>query len=204
MKTKLLTFLRAAVVIAVSFVGIGAPAAAQTVVSLPSYVNPGTGPIDFGNGPLELKVIQGNAIFTTSQGFGAVSSANSTLIVLTATPTSPPCVNSLIATNTSLNCAIGGGGITSGTLVGSYNASTGTGTGTGPSIGVTNLQPALLSAGMTIGWGAACPTNPTAGAGLQASVGGDTPFYATSRICGYSPANSGPGAAVMPFAIGAH
>ncbi len=181
------------------------PAAAQTVTSMPAYVNPGAAGYDFGNGPIELKVIQGNAIFTTSQGFGTVSSMAGTLIVLTATPTSPPCVNSTLATLVTLNCAIGGGAITSGTLVGSYNASTGTGTGTGPSIGVNNLGNNPLIAGMTVGWGAACPASISGPAvPVQASVGGDFPFSTTARVCGYSPASSGPGAAVLPFTLGAH
>ena len=35
---------------------------------------------------------------------------------------------------------------------------------------------------------------------MQASVGGDFPFYTYARVCAYS--QSGPGALVMPFAIG--
>jgi hypothetical protein len=171
------------------------------------YVDQGvTGYKDFGNGPLELKIVQGNAIFVTSQGFGVVSSISGTLITLTATPTTPPCVNSTLATLITLNCAVGGGQITSGTLVGSYNASTGTGTGTGPSIGINNLQsPPGILAGMQLGWGGACPTSLPAGVSMPLQTGqpaGDYPMYTTARVCGYS--QSGPGAMVMPFAIGAH
>lgn len=193
----------AALVAALALGTYCAPADAQTVTQLPAYVDQG-GPRDFGNGPIELKIVQGNAIFTTSQGFGVISSVSGTLITLTATPTSTPCIiNGTIATNTVLNCAIGGGGITAGTLVGSYNVSTGTGTGTGPSIGIpTGINNTAVNAGQPIGWGAACPASPPAGVTLQASVGGDFPFYTYARVCAYQ--QFGPGALVMPFAIGAH
>lgn len=188
---------------ALAFAIACAPASAQTVITLPQYVDQGAAK-DFGNGPIQLKVVQGNALFVTSQGFGTVSSATGTLITLSATPTNLPCVNSLIATNTTMNCAIGGSGITSGTLIGSFTASTGTGTGGGPVIGVTNLQSALLSAGNQLGWGSACPATPPAPVlPLQSSQPyGDPPFYTTARVCGYS-INS-PGAMVLPFPIGAH
>jgi hypothetical protein len=197
----------AALVAALALGTYCAPADAQTVTQLPVYVDQGvTGYKDFGNGPLELKIVQGNAIFVTSQGFGVVSSISGTLITLTATPTTPPCVNSTLATLITLNCAVGGGQITSGTLVGSYNASTGTGTGTGPSIGINNLQsPPGILAGMQLGWGGACPTSLPAGVSMPLQTGqpaGDYPMYTTARVCGYS--QSGPGAMVMPFAIGAH
>jgi hypothetical protein len=39
-------------------------------LSLPMYVNPGTSFTDFGNGPLDLLVAQGNARFSTSSGSG--------------------------------------------------------------------------------------------------------------------------------------
>lgn len=197
--------LAAGVVLAFALVfGAAENADAQTVVQLPAFVAPGAVK-DFGNGPIELIVVQGNALFTTSQGFGTVSSINGTLITLNATPTSLPCVNAN-SSYTSLNCLFGGGGITPGTLVGSFNPSTGSGTGTGPSIGINNLQSTQLQAGMQVGWGSACPatigTNP--GFNAQASVGGGFPFYTNARVCAYSPSNTGPGASVFPLAIGAH
>jgi hypothetical protein len=178
---------------------------AQTVTQLPVYVD-GPAAKDFGNGPIELKIVQGNAIFTTSQGFGVISSVSGTLITLTATPTNIPCVNNGIATSTALNCAIGGGGITAGSLVGSYNASTGTGTGTGPSIGIpTGVNNLTVAVSQVIGWGAACPATLPAGVSMPLQTGqpaGDYPMYTYSRVCAYAP--NGPGAMVMPFAIGAH
>lgn len=180
-------------------------AGAQTIATLPTFIRPGIGFADFGNGPVELNVVLGNAIFTTSQGYGVVSSINGTLITLTATPTSLPCVNSN-SSYTSLNCLFGGGGVTNGTLVGSFNPSTGSGTGTGPSIGINNLQSTQLQAGMQVGWGSACPATlgSTPGLNAQANVGGSFPFYTGARVCGYSPPGTGPGAQVLPFAIGAH
>lgn len=183
-----------------------APAAAQSVISLPTYIDNSGGAKDFGNGPLEFKILQGSAIITTSQGFGTVSSVSGTLITLTATPTTPPCINNNnVATQTALNCAVGGGGITPGTLIGSYNASTGTGTGTGPSIGISTLNTTNgIFAGMQIGWGGACPATPPGGSPVQAQQPGpgDLPFYTYARLCGY--AQFSPGATVLPFAIGAH
>jgi hypothetical protein len=189
-----------AVVLAVAALMLCHPANAQTAIQLPQYID-NSGPKDFGNGPVELKFVLGSAVVVTSQGFGTVSSAAGTLITLQSTPTNLPCVDSLIATNTVANCAISGPGITSGTLIGSFRASTGTGTGTGPVIGVTNLQPALLAVGSQVGWGAACPTTQS-GPAMAASVGSAFPLYTTARICGYSA--FGPGAQVLPFPIGAH
>lgn len=191
--------LKIALAVAVLLPGV---AEAQTVTTIPAFVVPGKN-YDFGNGPIELKVVQGNALFATSQGFGTISSVSSTLITLTATPTNLPCITGSNATFTFYNCAIGGGGITTGSLVGSFNPSTGSGTGTGPSIGVPNLQASQVQAGMQVGWGSACPaslgTSPAQAA--QASVGGNFPFWTTARICGYSPQNTGPGATVMPYSI---
>lgn len=207
--TRFLSYLgMAAGLIAVYGMLYMSAANAQTVTQLPAYVKSGGAAKDFGNGPIELKILQGSAIFTTSQGFGVISSVSGTLITLTATPTNPPCVNSGIATSTALNCAIGGGGITAGSLVGSYNPSTGGGTGTGPSIGIpTGVNNLTVAAGQAIGWGAACPASPPTGSSVAVQPGqpdGDFPFYTYARVCAYAPTANGPGAMVLPFAIGAH
>ena len=157
-------------------------ALSQVVTAQPTYVNPGA-VTDLGNGPAELRVAQGNALLSTSQGSGVGStSGSSTSLALTAVPATPPCVG----------CIISGAGITSGTTVTAYN-------------GVTSIT---MSAAMTVAsstpvaWGAACPTNPQAVLPVQASVGGDFPFFTQARLCAYSP--NGPGAALLQFSIGAH
>jgi hypothetical protein len=166
-------------------------APAQVVTALPVYVDgtSSTGvlpPYDFGNGPLEFKVLQGNGVLFTSSGSGTGStSGSSTTLTLTATPTTPPCVG----------CIISGTGITSGTTVAAYSGTT-----------ITLSAAMTVAGGTTVSWGAACPTS---GAGVkgvfvQAGLGsqGDLPFYTQARICGYT--GNSPGMAVLPFAIGAH
>jgi len=179
--------LRAAVLLAVAFVFAAVlPAAAQVVTQLPIYLNNNVGQLyDFGNGPLEFRLLQGSAqIFTSSSvGVGSTSGASTTL-TLTATPTTPPCVG----------CIINGAGITAGTLVASYNG--------GLIVGLPTA--ATVPASSALAWGAACPA--TVGvipvALLQAGVGADTPWYTQARLCGA--AQFGAGATVLPFTIGAH
>ena len=159
------------------------PAGAQTVVQVPQNTTAQT-VTDLGNGPTEIRMLQGNMGVFTSQSSGTGStSGSSTTLTLTATPTTVPCVG----------CIISGTGITSGTTVVS-------------SSGVS----VVLSAAMTVAsstkvaWGAACPAAPptAALALIQAAVGSDLPMYTQARICAYG--GNGPGALYTQFAIGAH
>lgn len=161
-----------------------AGAFAQVVTQLPVSVSANT-VTDFGNGPTEMRVLQGSAFLFTSQGSGIGStSGSSTALTLTAVPTTAPCVG----------CIISGTGITSGTTVSAYN-------------GVTSIT---LSAAMTVAtstavaWGAACPTSigSVPAAAVRAAVGGDIPLYTQARVC--AGGGAGPGASILPFAIGAH
>lgn len=162
---------------------------AQTVTPLPAYVNPGT-VTDLGNGPVELKIIQGNALLATSSGAGIGStSGSSTALTLTTTPATPPCVGCVI---TGVINANGSNPVATGTTVINYNGTT--------TVGLSSAQ--TIAAGTSLVWGAACPTTPGVVLPVQGGVGGDFPFYTLARICAYSP--NGPGAAVLPFAIGAH
>lgn len=161
-------------------------AMAQTVTQLPVYVNNNLGAVqDFGNGPLELRLFQGSAQLFTSQsaGVGSTSGASTTL-TLTATPATPPCVG----------CVINGAGITSGTLVASYNG--------GLVIGLPTA--ATVPASSALAWGAACPASVGSQpvAQLQAGSANDLPLYTQARVC--LGAQFGAGAVVFPFAIGAH
>jgi hypothetical protein len=135
-----------------------------------------------GNGPLELKVIQGNAVIATSQSGGTSGNqtSSSTALTVTTTPATPPCVG----------CVIAGTGITAGTTV---TATSGT--------SITLSAAMSVSTSTTLTWGAACPSS-ISGPFIQASVGGDWPLYTYARVCAQSP--NGPGAALLPFAIGAH
>ncbi|MEL7086858.1 MAG: hypothetical protein AAGL98_00200 [Planctomycetota bacterium] len=163
-------------------------ALAQVVTQLPAYININT-VYDFGNGPQEIRTLQGNAWMFTSQGSGVGSTSGaSTTLTLTATPTTPPCVG----------CIISGAGITSGTTVAAFNGTT-----------TITLSAAMTVAASTpLAWGAACPSYssisgiaPSPNIALQPG-GLDMPLYTQSRICGI--ANNGPGATVLPFQIGAH
>lgn len=159
----------------------GAPA--QTVTALPVAVN-SNAVTDLGNGPQEVRVLQGNVGFFTSSGSGLGSTSGSaTLLTLTATAAAnPPCVG----------CIISATGITSGTTVTAFNGTT----------GVTLSAAMTVAASTPVAWGVACPSTPGAQALAQASVGGDLPFYTQARLC--ASGNLGPGALVLPFAIGSH
>lgn len=159
-------------------------ALAQTVVAVPTVVVPGAVK-DLGNGPTEIKIVQGNFGLFTSSGSGTGSTSGSaTPLTLTATPTTVPCVG----------CVISGTGITSGTTVISYNGGL-----------IVGLSAAMtVASGTAVAWGAACPgappTNPMAL--VQAGVGGDFPMYTQARVCAYGA--NGPGGVLLQFAIGAH
>ncbi len=161
-------------------------ASAQVVTRLPVYIDNSTATYDFGNGPLEFQVVLGSAGLFTSSGSGLGStSGSSTSLTLTATPPAgtTPCVG----------CIISGTGITSGTTVTAYNGTT----------GVTLSAAMTVAASTPLAWGSACPG--TVGASrLMLVPAGVTayPFYTQARICGAS--QFAAGAAVLPFAIGAH
>jgi hypothetical protein len=173
-------FLRALILAAL----LPAAALAQVVTQLPVAVS-GNSVVDLGNGPTELKIVQGNALLFTMQGSGVGSTSGSaTLLTLTGTPTTPPCVG----------CVISGTGITSGTTVSAFNGTT----------SVTLSAAMTVAASTPVAWGAACPSSIGAvpSVPIRAAVGGDWPLYTQARVC--AAASYGPGAALLPFAIGAH
>ena len=181
-------FLKGAV--AVAAVALAASlASAQVVTQLPVNV-PSATMKDAGNGPMEIRMLTGQMALFTSQGTGTggTPSNNSTALVLTTTPTTPPCVGCII---TQVGAATVNA-LTTSLTVGSFNYLT---------IGITSAQ--TVSTGTTLSWGAACPATPNAGAALvQAAVGADLPLYTTARVCAYGA--TGPGAQYLPFQIGSH
>ena len=160
-------------------------AIAQTVVQIPTVVAART-VVDLGNGPTEIRTLQGNMGLFTSQGAGLGStSGSSTTLTLTATAAAdPPCVG----------CIISGAGITSGTTVAAFNGTT-----------TITLSAAMTVASNTpLAWGMACPAAPPSAplALVQAAVGSDIPMYTQARVCAYG--GNGPSATITQFAIGAH
>jgi hypothetical protein len=165
------------------------PARAQVVVALPIALNANS-VVDLGNGPLELRVLLGNAWLFTAQGSstetaGTSGSPNLT-VALNLSPA--PLVGAIVS----------GVGVVSGTTVVSYTA------GTGVIVLSANLS---ANAAGVYSFGVACPAFagglPTPNIALQAgNAQSDLPIYSQARICGY--AANGPGAAVLPFPIGAH
>lgn len=160
------------------------PALAQTVVQVPTVVVAST-VVDLGNGPTEIRVLQGNLGLFTSQGSGTGStSGSSTTLTLTATAAAnPPCVG----------CVISGTGITSGTTVAAFNGTTG-----------ITLSAAMTVTSAVVSWGKACPAAPPTAplALVQAAVGSDLPMYTQARVCAYG--GFGPGGLLAQYAIGAH
>jgi hypothetical protein len=159
-------------------------ALAQVVTQLPINVNARSG-ADLGNGPLEIIAVQGSFGLFTSQGSGVGSTSGSaTLLTLTATPTTPPCVG----------CLISSAGITSGTTVSAYSG-----------VSVTLSAAMTVAASTPVAWGAACPTSNYGSytqALVQAGVGPALPMYTQARIC--AAGHLGAGGLLLPFAIGAH
>lgn len=163
---------------------------AQVVSQLPVSMNINS-ITDFGNGPVELRVLQGNGWLFTSQGAGLGStSGSSTTLTLTASAAAdPPCVG----------CLISGAGITSGTTVSAFNGTT----------TITLSAAMTVSANTPLSWGMACPTYttgmnpPVPSIAIQAGNSqSDLPMYTQARVCGL--AQNGPGAQLLPFPIGAH
>jgi hypothetical protein len=171
--------------------GIALPdvAAAQVVVPLPVALNANS-VVDLGNGPLELRVLLGNAWLFTASGSstetaGTSGSPNLT-VALNLSPA--PLVGAIVS----------GVGVVSGTTVVSYTA------GTGVIVLSANLS---ANAAGVYSFGIACPAFaaglPTPNIALQAGGSqNDLPIYTQARICGY--AANGPGATLLPFPIGAH
>ena len=158
-------------------------ALAQTVVQVPTVIISNT-VVDLGNGPTEIRTLQGNLGLFTSQGSG-VGSGTTTSITLTASAAAnPPCVG----------CIISGTGVTSGTIVTAFNGTT----------GITTNTSQTIAASTALAWGQACPAAPPTApmALVQAAVGSDFPMYTQARVCAYG--NRGPGAMLAQFAIGAH
>lgn len=143
-------------------------AMAQTVTQWPGVVK-SRGNYDFGNGPLKIRMVQGQSSFYTSQGAGTggTGGTSSTALTLTATPATPPCVG----------CVISGTGITAGTTVAAYNGTT----------GVTLSAAMTVANGTALAWGAACPTTGTNAPGqvqVQAGTGQpDVIIYSYARVC---------------------
>jgi len=161
------------------------PALAQTVVQVPVNVN-ARAVADLGNGPTEVRMIQGSMGLFTAQGSGVGStSGSSTALTLTASAAAnPPCVG----------CIISGVGITSGTTVAAFNGTT----------GVTLSAAMTVAASTPLAWGQACPSAPPSAplALIQAAVGSDFPMYTQARVCAYG--GTGPGALYTQYPIGAH
>jgi hypothetical protein len=161
-----------------------ASAFAQTVVQVPTVIISAT-VVDLGNGPTEVRTLQGNLGLFTSQGSGTGStSGSSTTLTLTATAAAnPPCVG----------CIISGTGITSGTTVSAFNGTTG-----------ITLSAAMTVTSAVVSWGKACPSAPPSAplALVQAAVGSDLPMYTQARVCAYG--GNGPGALIAQYPIGAH
>lgn len=181
---KLSNWFRAALVLAFAVAALPYAANAQTVTRQPQFVPPGT-VLDIGNGPTEFRMISGSMSLFTSQGSGVGSTSGSaTLLTLTATPLTVPCVG----------CIISGTGITSGTTVSSFNG--------GLQIGMSAAM--TVAAATAVAWGSACPSvAPTAAVALvQAGVGADLPFFTQARVCAWG--GTGPGGQFTTFTIGAH
>lgn len=128
---------------------------------------------DIGNGPIKVRVVQGNASIFTTQGSGTGSTSGaSTTLTLTGTPATPPLVGGLIS----------GNGITSGTTVTAYNGTT----------GITLSAAMTVPGGTAVAWGAACPADasgiPPNPQYIQASVTADYfLLYTQARVCAVSP-----------------
>jgi hypothetical protein len=141
---------------------------AQNAITLPIAA---AAVADIGNGPIKVRVTQGNASIFTSQGSATALTLNGgTGLVLGAKPATAPIVGGLIS----------GTGITSGTTVTAYD-------------GVTSLTLSLaatIPGGTTVSWGAACPAS-AAGIPAQFIPGSILAdyylLYTQARICAISP-----------------
>lgn len=153
---------------------------AQSAVTLPLTASVVA---DIGNGPVKVRVTQGNASIFTSQGSGTGSTSGaSTSLTLTATPATAPLVGALIS----------GTGITSGTTVAAYDGTT----------GITLSAAMTVPASTTVSWGAACPSS---AAGIpsyyiSASVSADYYLlYTQARVCAVAPGTTASAILVLPI-----
>lgn len=171
-------------VLASALLALSLSASAQVVTPLPQYVA-ARAIADLGNGPTEIRMIQGSmGLFTAlGQGVASTSGSSETLTLVNSAAADPPCVG----------CVISGTGITSGTTVTAFDGTTG-----------ITLSAAMTVTAATVSWGMACPaTAPSSPLALvQAGVGADLPFYTQARVCAYGA--TGPGGTYLTFAIGAH
>jgi hypothetical protein len=158
-------------------------ALAQTVVQVPSNINAGV-VADLGNGPTEVRMLQGNMGLFTSQGSGIGSGSTTTITLTASAAANPPCVG----------CLISGTGVTSGTTVTAFNGTT----------TITTNTSQTIAASTALSWGKACPSAPPSAplALVQAAVGSDLPMYTQARVCAYG--GNGPGGLYTQYAIGAH
>lgn len=184
--SALLGLARAAVVVAMAALCAPIAAQAQVVQQLPQYID-NSAVLDLGNGPLEIKVMSGNAALFTSQSSGVAStSGSSTTLTLVSTPTTAnaPCIG----------CVISSTAITAGTTVVAYDGG----------LKITLSAAMTVGAGTAVAWGVACPASLGAIRAMlvQSGVGGDIPMYTYARICGAAP--NAPGATLLSFPIGAH
>jgi hypothetical protein len=176
-----------------ALLAMAAPAFAQVtpaVLQLPVYLNNNVGQVyDFGNGPMEFKIVQGSAQLWTMQGSGTSQTVSaSTSVTLNASAAAnPPCIGCNIQ---SLGAAPGATSLT----VASFNGTTGIGLSAAVSI----------ISGTTLQWGVACPTSVGSNPVLntQGGIINDLPFNTLARLCGASQFSAG--GVVLPFAIGAH
>lgn len=150
---------------------------AQTTITLPI---PAQSVADIGNGPIKVRVTQGNASIFTSQGSGVGStSGSSTSLILTALPSTAPLVGGIIS----------GSGVTSGTTVSAYSVTS-----------ITLSAAMTVPAGTALSWGAACP--PSAAGITQfipASVMADYYLlYTQSRVCAISPGGANNALLILP------
>jgi hypothetical protein len=141
-----------------------------------------TSVFDFGNGPLQIRVVRGSPFIFASQGSGTGSTAgSSTTLTLTSTPATPPCIG----------CLITGTGITAGTTVVAYNGTT----------GITLSAAMTVAASTPLNWGAACPSTYTSPYYVQGSPQADYwPLYTTARVCGISPGGPSSVVITLPYA----
>lgn len=186
-------FMLRAAVIALALLS---PAAvhAQTVTGLPVYTQnqPSGAVVDLGNGAMELRVLQGNAQVFVVNGSGSGGSSAlafyptgaATTLILSATPTTPPCVG----------CIIAGQGIINASTVIAYDGGT----------KITLASLFLAASPQTFNWGGACPATLGGQAAMlvQSGVGADLPLYTQARVC--AAGQNTVGATLLPFAIGAH
>lgn len=181
---KFMNHIRALALLTLAALVPGA-AIAQSVVQLPVLVK-SRGFYDFGNGPLKLRMVQGQLSVFTSQGSGTGTASASTALTLTATPATPPIIGGSITCNApSATCSI-----PANTTVTAYNGTT----------GVTLSASSTITA-QVVSWGAACPTtnlNAPQQVMVQAGAGNpDLVLYTAGRICGAG--HLGPDGIVMPF-----